>query len=275
MRDRLAELQAIVTTADHEDINLHEEGVKEEDQWRATFLEELQTTVAGRFEDMSGIQDRLRQTMGMLRIEFRKVHRGVLEEAIRDDLRLITEGLREIRGNIDRLEAKYAMTKLGQPTDPIVRVQLNAARRKMCNFIQPCRDMEDQFSECLKGLREREDSILLQVQGIRMNEALADLSELKDRAMTLHHLEMGLQSLFDLFKDMALFLVEHGEILDRIEVNTQEAKEEAVIATRTLREAQRVKDSTRQRQVCIAGCLLCIVVILVFVLLSVLSSVFS
>jgi len=86
-----------------------------------------------------------------------------------------------------------------------------------------------------------------------------DLAEVKRRADGIRAIERDVSELADMFVDLQSLVVEQGEIIDRIDGNVSDARDETEAATQQLLQAEQHQKTARKRQCCLLFLVLAIV----------------
>jgi len=104
-------------------------------------------------------------------------------------------------------------------------------------------------------------------QDQRFNEAEAAtlMSEIKMRNTELRDLQASVLELKDMFTDLDLLVNQQGELIDQIETNVDETKEDVEEAYDLVVSARNTQKSIRQKQMCLVICILVIAGVIVAV----------
>jgi t-SNARE complex subunit (syntaxin) len=94
-------------------------------------------------------------------------------------------------------------------------------------------------------VRERTDELLLAAAEVDYQEEIV-----RQREEGINHIQRDVNKIHDLFQDVAMHVTQQGEMLDNIEANVTNARDETGAANQQLLHASRRAPSARQNFLC-------------------------
>jgi syntaxin 16 len=132
-------------------------------------------------------------------------------------------------------------------------------------YSQKFRRMQQTHLNLIQKLQPPSDLLNLDHSQDSLEEADDQVYQVaSDRSEAIHSLVQNLQDLAEVFKDLSSLIVEQGNILDRIDFNIEQTLDSTEKANKELDKALKHQSCARS-----AGCIICLVVLIIVAILGI------